>query len=200
MTMTQLAFALVLFLLPLAYSPGPGNLFFAANGARFGMRATFPASFGYHIATWLVTAAIGFGFIGALEAAPGVFVLLKLAGALYVFWIAWGLLRAGARDSAIEPRPASFRDGAVLLLLNPKAYVIIALMFTQFLSVSDTNRTVLVLGITTIFTLNNLVAFTLWTMMGARLGQLFARAGSARALNTAFGVTLGAVALWMLLS
>ncbi|MGR3546870.1 MAG: LysE family transporter, partial [Roseovarius sp.] len=97
-------------------------------------------------------------------------------------------------------RPASFRDGAVLLLLNPKAYVIIALMFTQFLSVSDTNQTLLVPGITTLFTLNNFVAFTLWTMMGARLGRLFARAGSARALNTAFGVVLGTVALWMLLA
>ncbi len=34
--MTQTTIALVLFLAPLAYSPGPGNLFFAATGARFG--------------------------------------------------------------------------------------------------------------------------------------------------------------------
>jgi len=100
----------------------------------------------------------------------------------------------------VEARPASFRDGTMLLLLNPKAYVIIALMFTQFLSVPDTNRTLLVLGITTLFTLNNLIAFTLWTMMGARLGMLFARAGSARAMNVGFGLMLGGVAMWMLLS
>jgi len=82
--MIETAIALILFLLPLAYSPGPGNLFFAANGARFGVRRTLPASVGYHVATWLVTAAIGFGFLGALAAAPGAFVLLKVAGALYV--------------------------------------------------------------------------------------------------------------------
>lgn len=198
--MTETAIALILFLLPLAYSPGPGNLFFAANGARFGVRRTVPASVGYHVATWLVTSAIGFGFLGALAAAPGAFALLKVAGALYVFWIAWGLLRAGVWHKDIEARPASFRDGVMLLLLNPKAYVIIALMFTQFLSVSDTNRTLLVLGITTLFTLNNLVAFTLWTVMGARLGAVFARAGSARAMNIGFALMLGGVAAWMLLA
>lgn len=197
--MVEIAIALVLFLFPLAYSPGPGNLFFAANGARFGVWATLPASLGYHLATWSVTAAIGFGFLRTLESAPVVFVMLKLAGALYVLWIASGLLRAGVQDMDAEARPASFRDGVMLLLLNPKAYVIIALMFTQFLSVPGVNRTLLVLGITTLFTLNNLLAFTVWTLMGARLGAVFARAGSARALNMGFGLILGAVAVWMLL-
>ena len=198
--MTQTAIALFLFLLPLAYSPGPGNLFFAANGARFGVRATLPASLGYHVATWLVTAAIGFGALRALDAAPAMFSVLKIAGALYVLWIAVGLLRAGRHDTSEDAQPALFRDGAMLLLLNPKAYVIIALMFTQFLDVPGPDRTLLVLGMTTLFTLNNLVAFTVWTMMGAQLGALFARAGSARAMNIGFGLTLGAVAVWMLLA
>lgn len=196
--MIETAVALVLFLFPLAYSPGPGNLFFAANGARFGLWATMPASLGYHIATWLVTAAIGFGFLSALEAAPEVFVLLKFGGTLYVLWIAWRLLRAGAKDTDIKARPASFWDGVVLLLLNPKAYVIIALMFTQFLTSSGLDRTIIVLGITTVFTLNNLVAFTVWTAIGARLGMIFARAESARAMNIGFGLILGAVAVWMM--
>ena len=135
--MTQTAIALILFLLPLAYSPGPGNLFFAANGARFGLWATLPASLGYHVATWLVTAAIGFGALRALDAAPAMFDLLKLAGALYVLWIAVRLMRAGRHDTSEEAQPALFRDGAMLLLLNPKAYVIIALMFTQFLTFAD---------------------------------------------------------------
>ncbi len=31
---------LIVFLFPLTYSLGPGNMFFAANGARFGWRKT----------------------------------------------------------------------------------------------------------------------------------------------------------------
>jgi len=68
--MIELLPALLLFLVPLAYSPGPGNLFFAANGARFGLRATLPALAGYHLLTWIVTCAIGLGLIRVLEAAP----------------------------------------------------------------------------------------------------------------------------------
>jgi len=96
--MSESLVPLVVFLFPLAYSPGPGNMVFAANGARFGLRATVPASLGYHMATWLVTAAIGFGVVSALAAAPTVFLVLKLAGALYVFRLAWRLFHAGATD------------------------------------------------------------------------------------------------------
>ena len=39
-------FSLVAFLLPLAYSSDPGNMFLAANGARFGFRPTVPANLG----------------------------------------------------------------------------------------------------------------------------------------------------------
>jgi hypothetical protein len=56
--MLQISIALILFLFPLAYSPGPGNMFFAANGARFGFRSTVPSNVGYHVATWIATAAI----------------------------------------------------------------------------------------------------------------------------------------------
>ena len=55
-------FALLIFLFPLAFSPGPGNMFFAANVARFGFVNTISANLGYHLATIIVTFLIGFGF------------------------------------------------------------------------------------------------------------------------------------------
>ena len=82
--MFQTTIALILFLFPLAYSPGPGNMFFAVNGARFGFLSTVPANIGYHIATWVVAAAIGLGFIATLDKFPQVFVALKVLGSLYM--------------------------------------------------------------------------------------------------------------------
>lgn len=198
--MLQTTIALVLFLFPLAYSPGPGNMFFAANGARFGFRATLPANVGYHIATWIVTAAIGFGFLAAIEQFPQLFTLLKIAGSLYVLWIAWKMLKAGAFEGAEDAKPATFTDGAVLLLLNPKAYVIIALMFTQFLTHSGTNTFATVVLITTVFTVNNLLAFSVWTLVGDRIASLFRSPDSAKRLNLLFGTVLAFVAIWMLLA
>ena len=189
--------ALLAFLFPLAFSPGPGNMFFAANGARFGLRATLGATTGYHIVTFGATFLIGLGFSSALAAAPQAFDAIRIAGSLYVLWLAWKLGTAG-RAGHQEAKAASFWDGAVLLILNPKAYVIIALMFSQFLVATSSVLQVAVISV--IFTLNNLVAFTLWTTLGDWLGKTFRSEERARYLNATFGVILATVGVWMLVS
>ena len=197
--MAEMTLALLLFLLPLAYSPGPGNMVFAAIGGRFGLRASLPATTGYHLATFAVTALIGLSFSGLASMSPILFDLLRYGGAAYVFWLALGFLRAGATAGTATAQQATAMDGAILLLLNPKAYVIIALMFTQFLPVSGASDPGLVVWITAVFTLNNLLAFTVWTLAGDLLMRRFRSASGARPMNLAFGVLLAAVALWMLL-
>jgi threonine/homoserine/homoserine lactone efflux protein len=196
--MADLTAALLLFLFPLAYSPGPGNLFFAAIGARFGLGATLPANAGYHIATWAVAVAVGLGFSELIARAPALFEGLRVAGAVYVIWLAVRLLRAGSIGDPGDARPAGFVDGAALLLLNPKAWLIMMLMFTQFLA-GQRGDPATVLWIATVFTLNNLVAFLVWTVLGDRLAALFRDRAGARRLNTAFGLVLAGVAGWMLL-
>lgn len=159
-----------------------------------------PASIGYQLATWIVTAAIGFGFITALEKFPQIFTVLKIAGSLYVLWIAWKLRRAGTLEGNETAKAATFTDGVVLLILNPKAYVIIALVFTQFLDQSEMGTLAAVFLITTVFTLNNLVAFSIWALIGDKIAGYFRTPESARNLNVMFGGILAAVAVWMLLS
>ncbi|MGP1357003.1 LysE family translocator [Roseicyclus sp.] len=190
--------ALLVFLLPLAYSPGPGNMVFAANGARFGLAATLPASAGYHLATWLVTAGIGLGLVGIVAQAPGAARAMQLVGAAYVLWLAVRIASSGAMAGGPEARPLGAGGGALLLLVNPKAYLIIALMFSQFLP--GEGSVAAVLWIATVFTLNNLLAFTAWTVAGECLARLFLSGREGRWLNVGFGLTLGAVAVWMLLA
>lgn len=198
--MFEITLALIVFLFPLAYSPGPGNMFFAANGARFGLRATIPANTGYHIATWIVTVAIGFGFGAVMEHSPAVFTVMKWAGSAYVLWLAWKLYSSGALKAGEQSRPAGFVSGVLLLLLNPKAYLIIALIFTQFLVGATVDVTTAVLWIATVFTVNNFVAFVVWTVIGDRIARNFRDEENARRLNMVFGFVLAGVALWMLVS
>jgi threonine/homoserine/homoserine lactone efflux protein len=197
--MLELTIALIIFLFPLAYSPGPGNLFFAANGARFGLAATMSAMAGYHVATMLVTVAIGLGFAAAIGEFPNVFVIVKWIGSAYVLYLAWKFLRAGMIAGAGEARPAGFMAGGLLLVLNPKAYMIIILMFTQFLGTSSAGYTSAVLWISLIFTINDLVAFTVWALIGDQILARFRSGDSSRKLNIGFGVVLAAVAIWMML-
>ena len=196
--MTQTILPLILFLFPLAYSPGPGNMFFAANGARFGVASTVPALAGYHIATVIVTCLIGLGFGWIATEFPLALKALKYLGGAYVLYLAWGLLRAGMLKNGVEPRRANFTDGVILLVLNPKAYVIIMLMFTQF--TGDETSLAMILLIAMIFTLNNLLAFSIWAFVGDRLAAVFRNESDAKRLNLLFGSILAAVAIWMLLS
>jgi len=197
--MLELTVALVLFLLPLAYSPGPGNMFFAAIGGRFGLRASLPATTGYHLATFGVTAAVGLGFSGLARLSPVLFDVLRLGGVAYMLWLAWGFVKAGTTTGDAEARKASMLDGAILLILNPKAYVIIALMFSQFLPTAAEGNFALVLWITAVFTVNNLLAFTIWTLAGDLMLRRFRSDSASRVLNLSFGAMLAAVAIWMLL-
>jgi threonine/homoserine/homoserine lactone efflux protein len=196
--MTLFVSTLVAFLFPLAFSPGPGNMFFAALGARYGLIATLPANTGYHVATAIVTALIGLGFVALLDPASDLFFYLRTAGSLYVFRLAWKMAVSGRSKAHAQVSGAGFQDGVMLLLLNPKAYVIILLMYSQFGAIGDFSLGERVLIISLVFTLNNLLAFLLWTLAGDGLGRLFRSESGARQLNLVFAAVLAGVALWMM--
>ncbi|MEN3794172.1 LysE family translocator [Fulvimarina sp. MAC3] len=198
--MTDLALPLLIFLAPLAYSPGPGNLFFSANGARFGFAATLPANLGYHVATLIVTLAIGLGFGQMAGMAPSLFQFIRYAGSAYVIWLAFGLWKAGAASGESgEAQPANALDGAILLILNPKAYVIIGLMFSQFLT-PGSGDTARILAISILFTLNNCAAFSLYAALSDRLAARWRNPRRARRLNRVFALLLAGVSIWMLVA
>jgi len=182
---------LLIFLFPLAYSPGPGNLFFAANGARFGFWATVPANIGYHIATWFVTLAVGAGMLAAFTAYPLVYTIFKTLGVAYILWLAWKIFGAG-QQAGQAAKVAGFWDGVVLLVLNPKAYVLMALMYSQF------GQADALIWVATVFTLNNIVAFCLFALVGDKVAARFVRGQSREAANKAMALMLAAVAVWML--
>jgi len=196
---------LLLFLFPLAYSPGPGNSFFAALGARAGLKGAWPALAGYHVATWIVTLAIGLGLGLTLIRDPVVARALALAGAAYVLWLGGSALVAARRsnspttDSEAPLLIPGFGAGVLVLVLNPKAYLIIALMFSQFLN-SGENQGFQAVLITSIFTVNNLMAFVIWAAVGQGLASLAQRRGWTQGVDTFFAVCLLGVGLWLLLS
>ena len=156
------------------------------------------ANAGYHLATWIVTFAIGLGFGWIATGFPAYLQVIKYGGSLYVLYLAWCLARAGTIDHDTEAKHAGFLDGVILLLLNPKAYLIIALMFSQFSGAGAEPQLTLVLWIATLFTLNNLVAFSLWAFVGDRLAMAFRHETRARQLNLFFAAVLAGVAIWML--
>ncbi|MEP7185239.1 MAG: LysE family translocator [Rhodanobacter sp.] len=69
---------------------------------------------------------------------PDAFNALLLGGALYIAWIGISMLRSedsyGLRtDTRLRSRAATFRQGMLTSLLNPKAYLFMLAVFPQFL-------------------------------------------------------------------
>ena len=77
------------------------------------------------------------GVAAILAVWPPLFNAVLLAGALYIAWIGWTLLRS--REGVALPEARAGRGGPVFLqgmltcLLNPKAYVFMLAIFPQFL-------------------------------------------------------------------
>ncbi len=77
------------------------------------------------------------GVAAILAVWPPLFNAVLLAGAVYIAWIGWTLLRS--REGVALPEARSGRGGPVFLqgmltcLLNPKAYVFMLAIFPQFL-------------------------------------------------------------------
>lgn len=84
----------------------------------------------------VVMTALGISVL--IRLVPGAFNALLLAGALYIAWIGISLLRSEASfglkpDTRQRSRTATFRQGTLTSLLNPKAYLFMLAVFPQFL-------------------------------------------------------------------
>ncbi|MEH6438147.1 LysE family translocator, partial [Massilia sp. DD77] len=123
--------------------PGLDMAFVLASSMRGGSSAGF-AAVGGIIAGGVAHTLMGvLGVAAILAVWPPLFNAMLLAGAVYIGWIGWTLLRARAAPAlAIAPQAqlqlkqrgrAIFLQGMLTCLLNPKAYVFMLAVFPQFL-------------------------------------------------------------------
>ncbi|WP_454766876.1 LysE family translocator [Cupriavidus campinensis] len=132
---TLLAFLGIAILLGLA--PGPDNLFVLLQSAMHGTRAGLTVVLGLCTGLLVHTAVVAVGLAALLAASAVAFTMLKIAGALYLVWLAWQAFRApvGALPSQRpEARPAShmYWRGVVMNLTNPKVVIFFLAFLPQF--------------------------------------------------------------------
>ena len=120
--------------LALALTPGPDMIYVISRALAQGPRAGLISAAGLTLGLAAHTLLAAFGVSVLLRASPTAFVVLKVVGALYLFWIGLQLWRAAPQ---MDIRAASDRAGTAALflqgslsaLLNPK----LALFFLAFL-------------------------------------------------------------------
>ncbi|NUZ05465.1 LysE family translocator [Piscinibacter koreensis] len=124
--------AFVLASTALAVTPGPGVVYVVTRTLAQGRRAGLVSVAGVALGNWGNALGASLGLAALFAASALAFTVVKAAGALYLFWLAWQTLRGAGPAAAAPPgarTPALFRDGLVVALLNPKT----ALFFAAFL-------------------------------------------------------------------
>ncbi|HEX4895518.1 MAG TPA: leucine efflux protein LeuE [Solimonas sp.] len=123
--------------------PGPNSLYVLSVAARQGVRRGYRAAGGVFLGDLVLMVLAAAGMASLLKAYPGLFYLLKYAGAAYLAWMGAGMLRAAWRgwhapadaggpavvlDAGVDP----FRRALAISLLNPKAILFFLSFFIQF--------------------------------------------------------------------
>ena len=111
--------------------PGADMTFIIASAARGGRRDGIVAALGVGTGALFHLLAAVLGLSAILASSQAAFNLIKWAGAAYLLWIAFTLIRAGDAPANVPPRRASslFRAAMTVNILNPK----VALFFLAFL-------------------------------------------------------------------
>jgi threonine/homoserine/homoserine lactone efflux protein len=104
--------------------PGPGIVAIVARALNGGFKSTIPAVLGTAVGDLVLMSLSVFGLALVARALGGLFLVVKLAGAAYLFYIAFKFWTARVSEAA-PAAPSSARDGFVsqlfLTLGNPKA-------------------------------------------------------------------------------
>jgi threonine/homoserine/homoserine lactone efflux protein len=121
--------------------PGPGVLFVVGRALAHGRRSALATACGHAAGNYVVAACVAIGLGELLERSVQAFVIVKLAGALYLVWLGIHAIRqrkslAEAMEVAAPPRAGwrAARDGAVVGITNPKAYILFGAILPQFVN------------------------------------------------------------------
>ena len=160
--------------IPFAFSqvatPGPANMAMMATGARFGFRAALPFVAGVILGKQLIIWPIGYGIMEVASQVPLLFEILKFLSALYIIWLAWRV--ANMRLSSGEPSvdAPGFWAGLLVHPLNPKAWAMILVGFTNFVE-SDTTTFYATLYIAVSLLIIQIICHPIWTLFGDRIAK-----------------------------
>lgn len=179
---TELLAALALFAFVSSITPGPNNTMLLASGANFGIRRSLPHMLGVWIGFMVLILSCGLG-LGALFAAfPPLHAALKLAGGLYLLWLAWKIARSdGIGGGASSAQPMTFLQAAAFQWVNPKAWAM-AIGAVATYAPRDHYLVGIVL-VTLVSGTVNLPAIAVWMALGTAIRRFLDRPKTLRAFN-----------------
>ncbi len=186
----------------LVLTPGPNMIYLVSRSITQGSRAGLISLLGVAAGFLVYLGAATAGLTTIFTAVPAAYDVLRIAGALYLLFLAWQALRPGGvtpfapKTLTIDTPRRLFAMGFVTNLLNPKIAVLYVSLLPQFVDPGrgDVAMQSFVLGATQI-----VIAVTVNAMIVLAAGRiarfLATRPSWARGQRVLMGGVLGALAV-----
>lgn len=207
MLTTQIALSFFGIAILLALTPGPDNLFVLMQSAMAGPRAGMWVVLGLCTGLVFHTAAVAVGLAAVFAASASAFTLLKLAGAMYLLYLAWGAFRSTGQatsDGSKSPGPGAFalyRRGVIMNLTNPKVSLFFLALLPQFTSPLRGSVAWQTVALGGLFIVATLLVFGGIAFFSGAAGRYLQRSSSAqRMLNRMAGAVFVGLAVTLALA
>ncbi|MCW2788445.1 MAG: lysine transporter LysE [Aeromicrobium sp.] len=179
--------------------PGPSVVFVIGRALSYGRGVALATVLGNSLGLLVIVVLVAFGLGVVVQESIVVFTVLKLAGAGYLVWLGIQAIRhrrafdvgdPGAPARVLSTRTA-VRQGFVVGISNPKAFMIFAAVLPQFIDrgAGHVQTQMLLLGLVA-FTIG-LLSDSLWAVIASRLRSWFnASPRRGAALGTVGGTSM----------
>ena len=188
-------------------TPGVDMAFAIASTLRGGWRQGVAAAVGIGAGCVLHTLAAAFGLAALLATSAEAFTVVKLAGAAYLLYVAWGMARAGLRPAGAAAEvtaPASWwrtvRQGFFTNALNPKVALFFLALLPQFIAADAPDKTLSFLFLGAWFIVQGFAFLAAFVLLVAPLRRWHPTARVERTLQGLGGTLFMALAAKLALS
>ncbi|MBA4344522.1 MAG: LysE family translocator [Methylibium sp.] len=177
-------------------TPGPNNLMITATGANVGYRGALPLILGINTGVALQTFVCCLGLGQLFLAYPDLHTLLRIAGALYLVYLAWRLCRSPVGKAQAAQSPG-FVQGLLFQAVNPKSWVKSVTLASVFMP-AGMDLMAGALLVTVVGSLIGLPCTSTWACFGMAIRHWLREPRRQRAFNLLMGGTLVVLALMFL--
>lgn len=190
----------------LALAPGPDNIFVLTQSALYGRKAGLLVTLGLSSGLLLHTAAVSLGVATVFQTSALAFNALKIAGAMYLLYLAWQAFRAGTSNfEATGGGNTHWRKlytrGIVMNTTNPKVALFFVAFLPQFADPARGSITIQILMFGGLFMLATLLVFGAIACTASFLGDWLKRSITAQTLiNRIAGTVFAGLALRLAIS
>lgn len=189
--------ALLVFALVTSVTPGPNNLMLLTSAVNFGFGRTLPHMAGVAIGFVVLLLAVGAGMGSLLTTLPWLYTALKIAGGLYLLYLAWRIAMSRTLDDGeAGSKPLSFLQAFAFQWVNPKGWVMAVTAMGAYTDPANYWLTMAIVA--AVFGLMTAPSIAIWAGLGVGLRRWLSDPRRLRIFNVAMAILLVA-SLWPLL-